>query len=496
MLSSYYPRWIPSRKIEYDAIPDFLRAKMNNLIVRSYPEGDVKIYYKFPDELRLIGHLKGNLSEFVFYDPLKMVTAELFRFYSDDFVALRIWFWWIDMRMNDPDISKRTGIKHEMPDFERVDFIINLKNPTKTEAMVEFIATDVHWKEFWCDTKDVKSAIGVKFTNIGVNLINWKQLTAFFSHHVGILYNPLPAILYSIYNSLGDEKAFYCINCGQRTALPRNIKAIREQLSEFDAKDLSEKRYKQKTDQIMADQLTELMCPNCNTMITKDKKLQYIYLFKDFSKLHKHLYQDILKPVLKKKTKKQGAGLTLRIQNCHVPTPVDGITSHEWCSSTVTKPLSFEQMQSDQEYEAKIHDHKLEFYDITNLEDLDHRIAAKLYKKGIVKLKDLVNAAASELLTNVDLAGLRQKEIDLYKNNILRWRDMAELYQLQGVRSQYSDLLVEVGLNLKALHDFQGSSKELLWKLEEYNDIHNDVSRLPTLKDIESWLKEAKSIKL
>ena len=107
-----------------------------------------------------------------------------------------------------------------------------------------------------------------------------------------------------------------------------------------------------------------------------------------------------------------------------------------------------------------------------------------------------MNAAPPELLTNVDLAGLRQKEIDLYRNNILRWRDMAELYQLQGVRSQYSDLLVEVGLNLKALHDFQGSSKELLWKLEEYNDIHNDVSRLPTLKDIESWLKEAKSIKL
>lgn len=506
-LPGYYPRWIPPRKIHYEPIPDSLKEKTKNIIIRSYPNGEVKIFYKITggifktgkskSNLRLIGHLKGNISDAVFYDPLEMVTAELFRFYSDDFVALRVWFWWIDLRMNDETSTKKTGgIRHEMPDFERVDFIINLKKPTIHGKLVEFIATDVHWKEFWLDVKDVKKPIDVKFTSIGLNLINWKQLVAFFSHHVGVLYNPLPAILYTLYKSF-DEKAFYCVVCGERTKLPESIKSVkdlRKRLERFNAKDLSEKNYQKKTEKLLADQMTDLMCPNCNTFITKDKKLQYLFLFSDFSKLHKHLKKEILEPALKKETRKEGTGLALKVQNCHVPTPVDGKTSYEWCSSTVIKPLPLAQIESDREYEERIHDKKLDNYYITNLEGLDNRYATPLFEIGIVKIRDLMNATPEIVLNNVNLDDLRDQEKEFYRQNILRWREMAALYQLHGIRSQYSDLLVEINYNLKALRDFNGDPRDLWLEMKKYNDRTNDVSRLPPLADIESWIQQAKSL--
>lgn len=502
MLPSYYSRWLPSRKIEYDSVSDSLKEKIGGLMVRSFPKGDVKLYYKFKDGYRprLIGHLKGNISDSVFYDPLKMVTAELFRFYSDDFVALRIWFWWIDYRMNDEEFCRKTlGIKHEMPDFERVDFIINLKNPTRNEQMVEFVATDVHWKEFWLDTKDVEGdrSIGVKFTDIGLNFINWKQLTAYFSHNVGFIYNPLPAILYTIYQTL-DGNAFYCVMCGEKKETPKNKDAIRERLKGFDEKDLTKKKIKRKTKEITSYQMADLMCSKCQTLIKKEKNIPYIQFFGDFSKIEfpadrLHLNK-ILQKDLKKKTKEGGTKLALNYRNCHVPTPVDGETSQEMCSSTVTKPLPEVILETDQEYEAKILIPKIDFYEITNLEGLNNIMAERLYKKGIVKLRSLIEASADDLLYKVDLEGLRDKEKDYYKSNILHWKDMAELYQLTGVRSQYSAVLVKLDMNLNRLRNYEGDFLAIQTKVEIYNKTHNLSIRTPSLSEIENWIQQAKSL--
>ena len=90
--------------------------------------------------------------------------------------------------------------------------------------------------------------------------------------------------------------------------------------------------------------MTDLECPNCGEVIVKEEKLQYMFLYKDFSEVRKHLKNEILQEVLKKQAKTDSAGKPLNIgavvQNCHVPTPADGFTSNEWISSTVIKPLS------------------------------------------------------------------------------------------------------------------------------------------------------------
>jgi hypothetical protein len=244
--------------------------------------------------------------------------------------------------------------------------------------------------------------------------------------------------------------------------------------------------------------MADLMCSKCQTLIKKEKNIPYIQFFGDFSKIEfpadrLHLNK-ILQKDLKKKTKEGGTKLALNYRNCHVPTPVDGETSQEMCSSTVTKPLPEVILETDQEYEAKILIPKIDFYEITNLEGLNNIMAERLYKKGIVKLRSLIEASADDLLYKVDLEGLRDKEKDYYKSNILHWKDMAELYQLTGVRSQYSDVLVKLDMNLNRLRNYEGDFLAIQTKVEIYNKTHNLSIRTPSLSEIENWIQQAKSL--
>ncbi|NHI92184.1 MAG: DUF4332 domain-containing protein [Candidatus Lokiarchaeota archaeon] len=488
MLPGYYPRWIPPQKIEYEPISEKLKERISNLKVRTYPNGEVRIWYYFGTEPRLIAHLKGSLSDAVFYDPLKMVTADIMRFYSEDIIVIRIWFWWIDLRMND----KKWRMFHEMPDFERVDFVIDLNNPQKNKNIIPFISTDVHWKEFWLDTRYVDKVVDVKFTPIGIDLVNWKQLVAYFSHHLGILYNPLPAIIYSLFTGLQDDKDFYCVICGKKTSEPPNVAAIKQIAEEIDEKNLTEKEYAKMAEKIIADDMTDLMCPSCKKIIRKDDKLQYLFLFKDFEKLHKKLSDEILKDALKEETKEAGVKHALRIQNCHVPTPADGITSHEWCSSTVVKPLPLKELETREEFENSLKLNKLDHYDITNLEGMKSSYAVKLYKLGINKLRELVNADINQVYESIERTGLSQKEVEELYDLLSRWQHMAELYQIKGIGSQMSDLLVEVGENIRSLAD--RNPEELLVDIKRYNSIHNDVSRVPSIEKLKDWIEQAKTL--
>ncbi|MFX0133416.1 MAG: DUF4332 domain-containing protein [Candidatus Hodarchaeota archaeon] len=486
MIPEYYPRWWPPWKIKYFPIKN--QDKISNLVVRSYPDGVARVFYKFNGKMEPIGELKGRLTAAVFNDPLLMTTAEIFRFFSDDFIVLRVWFWWFDLRLN----AKRFIFKHEMPDCERVDFLIDLRNPSKDVRMIPFFATDVHWKEFWLDTRNVeKQMTRVKFTAIGMDFINWKQFVAFFSHAVDIVYTPLPAIIYEEYLSLSDPEVFYCVVCGERTVVPANIPAVKALIE-----DLSESSYRERMKGIMED-MTDIVCPACQALIMKEEKLQYLYLFEDYSKFKKHLKDEILDEALAMKFDKKaveggGQPLSLLPQNCHVPTPRDGITSNAWCSSTVIKPLSLKRITFVERYEDKID--KINYISVSDLEELNQKVTVQLAKIGIIKLKDLINTELTDIEYRINLEQFSEEEIADFVYNLPRWKKMAELYKIKGIGSQYSDLLVEVGVDLDTLKTFTGVPRDLLDKIETYNIIHNDVSRLPTLKDLENWIEQAKAL--
>ncbi|MHA1378899.1 MAG: DUF4332 domain-containing protein [Candidatus Helarchaeota archaeon] len=485
LIPDYYPRWWPPQVIRYHPISQ--KDKISNLVVRITRVGFTKIYYKFNGDLHEIAELKGRLTPAVFHDPLLMTTAEVFRFFSDDFIILRIYFWWIDKRMND----KRWGMTHEMPDFERVDFLIDLRNPHKKSQMIPFIATDVHWKEFWLDTRDIDGSVKVKFTPIGVDMINWKQLVAYFAHHEGIIYHSLPAIIYELFSWIGDDKPFFCIACGNRTKMPKNVPALRELID-----DLSEDVENERNRKIV-EEMSDIICPACDKTFIKEEKIQYMYLFEDYSKFKKNLKEDILDDALAAKmdeeaTEGGGQPLSLKRQNCHVPTPAGGLTSKDWCSSTVIKPLSLKRITYVAEYEEGLD--KTKVIGISDLQGINQTYVIKLARIGIVKIKDLIDANIDEILSRADLIELNEKEKKYFRENLPKWQKMAQLYQINGIGSQYSELLVEIGEDLNSLKQYDEDPSKLIKEIETFNEINNDMRRIPSIEEVANWVEQANSI--
>lgn len=76
---------------------------------------------------------------------------------------------------------------------------------------------------------------------------------------------------------------------------------------------------------------------------------------------------------------------------------------------------------------------------------------------------------------------------------ILEWVNHADLYRIKGIGSEYSDLLEEAGVDtvpeLARRH-----AENLHSRLTEINEDKRCVRRLPTLKQVQSWIQQAKDL--
>jgi hypothetical protein len=348
----YNSRWYPIDTIKY--VP----YNPIGLKVIHHKKGTVEIYRK--DEK--IGKLFGHITDDIFFDPMRMVVPELYSFITptkefgnqEEYISLRAWYFWIDKRIREHPWYEPVYWEHELPDFERVDFIIRPEGGLeggfrKDQTVVPYIATDVHWKEFFLDCKEAKLPIDIKFLTLGIDTVHWrknKQVRVYFFHKLGIFYNPIPAVV----DKLFREKRFYCIKCGTRSDYPLEIQGLKhESKKQMGRLNFGSSKY----DELIQDILNgpDFVCPGCGEAITGLEKLNYIALFGEWKP---HKYNNFLKDItgftgpsmlteLSEKFKAVGEGIaslgtTLRT-NCHVPAPKEGRTGHELCSSSMIKPV-------------------------------------------------------------------------------------------------------------------------------------------------------------
>ncbi len=74
---------------------------------------------------------------------------------------------------------------------------------------------------------------------------------------------------------------------------------------------------------------------------------------------------------------------------------------------------------------------------------------------------------------------------------VLKWVNMADLMRIQGVGEEYSELLEKAGVDtVKELRN--RNPENLLAAITQANGTYKLVRRLPSLSDVESWVKEAK----
>ncbi len=125
---------------------------------------------------------------------------------------------------------------------------------------------------------------------------------------------------------------------------------------------------------------------------------------------------------------------------------------------------------------------------IVKIEGIGKVYAEKLVAAGIKTTEKLLDVgckakAREELAAKTGIA----------EKLILEWVNLADLMRIKGVGEEYSDLLEEAGVDTVA--ELAGRVPEnLLAKLKETNAKDKLVRRLPVLKQVQSWVAEAKNL--
>ncbi len=128
-------------------------------------------------------------------------------------------------------------------------------------------------------------------------------------------------------------------------------------------------------------------------------------------------------------------------------------------------------------------------YKISDIEGIGPKYAEKLMEAKIKSVYALLKAGASK-------SGRKAlaKETGIDETLILKWVNMADLYRVQGVGSEYAELLEKAGVDtVKELRN--RNANNLHAKMAEVNSSGRALVRqLPGLKSVQKWVEHAKKL--
>jgi predicted flap endonuclease-1-like 5' DNA nuclease len=132
---------------------------------------------------------------------------------------------------------------------------------------------------------------------------------------------------------------------------------------------------------------------------------------------------------------------------------------------------------------------RAEIQKLTDVEGIGAANAAKLEKAGVKTGADLLARAG----TRADREKLAS-ETGLSTETLLKWANRVDLSRIKGVSTQYSDLLESAGVDTpKELA--RRNPENLRAELEKVNASKKLVHQLPSVTQIDGWIKEAKGMK-
>lgn len=125
---------------------------------------------------------------------------------------------------------------------------------------------------------------------------------------------------------------------------------------------------------------------------------------------------------------------------------------------------------------------------IEDIEGIGPKTGATLRAHGIRSVDDLLNAGATKKGRS-DLA----EKTGLNEPRVLKCVNMADLFRVKGVASQYAELLEAAGVDtVKELKN--RNAENLAAKMEEANKAKKLVRKTPSVKVIASWIEQAKTL--
>lgn len=127
-------------------------------------------------------------------------------------------------------------------------------------------------------------------------------------------------------------------------------------------------------------------------------------------------------------------------------------------------------------------------YKIIDIEGIGEVYGKKLVDAGINTVDDLLEKCAKP-------AGRKAlaEETGISPKLILTWTNHADLMRINGVGPQFSELLEAAGVD--TVKEFRHRvPANLQPKLEEINNEKNLVNRVPSLKEVEKMIEQAKEL--
>ena len=122
---------------------------------------------------------------------------------------------------------------------------------------------------------------------------------------------------------------------------------------------------------------------------------------------------------------------------------------------------------------------------IDSIEGIGETYAKKFKQASIWSVESFLEAAGDKA-SRVKLA----EETGISEKLILKWVNMADLFRIRGVGSQYAELLECSGVDtVKELA--QRNAESLHQKMAVANDEKNVVRQVPGLEIVRSWITEA-----
>lgn len=123
---------------------------------------------------------------------------------------------------------------------------------------------------------------------------------------------------------------------------------------------------------------------------------------------------------------------------------------------------------------------------IEDIEGIGPKTGATLRANGISNVDKLLQAGCDKS-GRVRLA----EQTELSEARILKCVNMADLFRVKGVASQYAELLEGAGVDtVKELK--HRNAENLAGKMEEVNAARKLVRKVPSVKVIASWIEQAK----
>jgi len=125
---------------------------------------------------------------------------------------------------------------------------------------------------------------------------------------------------------------------------------------------------------------------------------------------------------------------------------------------------------------------------ILKIEGIGPLYREKLVAYGIKTVESLLKQGASSAGRANIAAGT-----GIAEGLILEWVNHADLWRIKGVSEEYSDLLEEAGVDT-VVELAQRVPQNLFNKMTEVNHLKHLVRRLPSKKQVEKWVAQAKML--